>query len=118
MKVRLVWIGMVVLFIAGVLAVSSDAVLDPETIVGIWKFDEGKGNTTKDSSGNGNDGTLMEKPKWVDGKFGKALEFDGTSFVNMGNNVVLTHAETPAPAFLICSLAPVMLVDTEASLTT
>ena len=43
MKGRLVWIGMVVLFIAGMLAASSDAVLDPKTIVGIWKFDEGKG---------------------------------------------------------------------------
>ena len=41
MKARLVWIGIVVLFIAGMLTVSSDAVLDPETIVGMWKFDEG-----------------------------------------------------------------------------
>ena len=86
MKVRLVWMGIVVLFIAGMLTTSSDAVLDPETIVGIWKFDEGNGNTAKDASGNGNDGTLMSKPKWVDGKFGKALEFDGTNFVDMGND--------------------------------
>ncbi len=89
MKIRLVWIGVVVLFIAGMLTASSDAVLDPETIVGIWKFDEGKGVTTKDSSGNGNDGALMNKPKWVDGKFGKALEFDGSSFVDTGNDASL-----------------------------
>ena len=80
------WIGVVVLSIAGMLTTSSYAVLDPETFVGIWKFDEGKGDTTKDSSGNGNDGTLMDNPKWVDGKFGKALEFDGSSFVDMGND--------------------------------
>ena len=86
MKVRLVWIGIVVLFIAGVLTVPSDAILDTETIVGMWKFDEGKGDTAKDSSENGNDGTLMSKPKWVDGKFGKALEFDGSNFVDMGND--------------------------------
>ena len=89
MKIRLLWIGAVVLFLVGMLAVSSYAVLDPETIVGIWKFDEGKGDTAKDASENGNDGTLMNKPKWVDGKFGKALEFDGTSFVDMGNDASL-----------------------------
>ena len=89
MKSRLLWIGITALFIVGTLAVSSEAVLDPDTIVGIWKFDEGKGDTTKDSSENGNDGTLKNKPKWVDGKFGKALEFDGSSFVDMGNDASL-----------------------------
>lgn len=74
MKVRLLWVSAIVLFIVGTLAVSSYAALDPDTLVGVWKFDEGKGNTAKDSSGNGNDGTLTNKPKWVDGKFGKALE--------------------------------------------
>ena len=28
----------------------------------------------------------MSKPKWVDGQFGKALEFDGSNFVDMGND--------------------------------
>ena len=86
MKTRFVCIGVVVLFVAGMLTTPSDAALDPETIVGIWKFDEGTGNTAKDSSGNGNDGELMNKPKWVNGKFGKALEFDGSNFVDMGND--------------------------------
>ncbi len=45
--------------------------------VGYWKFDEGSGTVAKDSSGNGNDGTLMNSPAWVDGKYGKALQFDG-----------------------------------------
>ena len=58
MKVRWVWIGVVVLSIAGVLVTSSDAALNPNTIVGVWKFDEGKGDIAKDSSENGNDGTL------------------------------------------------------------
>lgn len=54
----------------------SYAKIDPKTAVAIWTFDEGKGDIAKDSSGNKNDGTL-KGPKWVDGKFGKALEFDG-----------------------------------------
>lgn len=55
----------------------SFAEIDPDAILGVWLFDEGKGDTTKDSSHNGNDGTLNKGSKWVDGKFGKALDFDG-----------------------------------------
>ena len=58
-------------------------------LVGAWKFDEGSGNIAYDSSGNNNHGTLYNGssvcsnpptsgcPTWVDGKFGKALRFDG-----------------------------------------
>ena len=45
--------------------------------VGVWLFDEGKGNVAKDASGNGNDGIIKGNVKWKDGKFGKALAFDG-----------------------------------------
>lgn len=43
--------------------------------VGIWLFDEGKGNVAADTSGNGNDGTISGA-KWAEGKFGGALEFE------------------------------------------
>ena len=49
------------------------------SIVGYWPFDEGSGKVAKNASGNGNDGTFVGNPEWVDGKRGKALEFDGTS---------------------------------------
>ena len=45
-------------------------------------FDEGEGDTADDGSGTGNDGQIT-KAKWVEGKMGKALEFDGTSFVEV-----------------------------------
>jgi len=48
-------------------------------LVGYWKFDKGSGNIAVDSSGNGNNGTLINSPAWVDGVFGKALSFDGAS---------------------------------------
>ena len=50
-----------------------------EHTVGLWHFDEGTGNEARDASENGNDGTLMnmEEEDWVDGKYGKALKFDG-----------------------------------------
>ena len=61
-----------------VLTNTSTAELDLKTAAGIWLFDEGKGNTAADASENGNDGELVDSPKWIkNGKFGAALEFDG-----------------------------------------
>ena len=55
----------------------------------LWlKFDEGAGTIAHDSSQYSNDGTLYngsvscfggDCPTWVDGKFGKALSFDGVN---------------------------------------
>ena len=54
-----------------------DAKIDPETVAGIWLFDEGTGKAAKDLSGNGNDGELKKGAKWEDGQFGRAVIFDG-----------------------------------------
>jgi len=83
MKVKYLLIGVAVLFIFGLLTTSSYAKLDLENCVGMWLLDEDKGDTAMDSSGNGNDGTLKNGPKWVEGKFGRALEFDGGSYVEV-----------------------------------
>jgi len=48
---------------------------DPSLVLCL-PFDEGSGTTAKDFSGYGNNGTLYG-PTWVDGKYGKALSFDG-----------------------------------------
>jgi len=48
-------------------------------IVGQWLLNETSGTVAKDTSGNGNDGEIIGKANWVNGKFGKALELDGTS---------------------------------------
>ena len=56
-------------------------------VVGSWHFDEGSGTTAYDTSGNDNDGTLKNGPQWIDGKYGKALSFDGSDdYVNCGNS--------------------------------
>lgn len=55
-------------------------------LVGAWNFDEGTGTTAADSSGNGNDGTLVGGPIWTAGKVGTALTFDGfDSVVRLGS---------------------------------
>jgi hypothetical protein len=74
-RLTLVFAGLILisLMLAGI----SYAKIDPETAVGIWLFDDGTGDVATDHSGKGNDGTL-KNAKWVEGKFGKALEFNGT----------------------------------------
>jgi hypothetical protein len=64
-----------------VLAVVSDASAD---LVGYWKLDEGAGTTVADSSGAGHHGFFAEgTPAWVEGKFGKALKFNGSNKVEI-----------------------------------
>jgi hypothetical protein len=84
MKAGCLMIGMVVLFATGLLTNSSYADIGIEDAIGIWLFDEGSGDIAKDSSGNGNDGQIMNAPEWVDGKSGKALRFDGVDdYINL-----------------------------------
>jgi hypothetical protein len=100
MKVRCLLISVVALFVAGILATSSYAKLDPTTCVGAWLFEEGSGKVARDSTKNGNNGTLMGGPKWVDGKFGKALQFSGADdYVDAGSGSSLNLSSTGTVAF-------------------
>lgn len=57
---------------------SSYGKIDPQSVVGIWLFDEGSGDIAQDSSGNGHDGQINGDLEWVaEGRFDKALEFPG-----------------------------------------
>jgi len=59
-------------------------------LVGRWNLDEGSGLTAADSTVNGNNGTLTNGPVWVDGKYDKALQFDGVNdYVDAGNGTTL-----------------------------
>ncbi len=50
-----------------------------EDLMGSWNFDEGSGTIAHDNSGNNNDGTLVNGPVWTTGKFGNAVELDGSN---------------------------------------
>jgi len=84
----LVWATLVLasLFFTGL----AYARIDPETVVGLWLFDEDDGDMTEDKSGKGNDGNLVQDPEWVEGKFGAALEFSGTNYVSVNHSDSLT----------------------------
>jgi len=67
-----------VLISIGLIASASFAEFEMEDAIGIWLFEENAGDVAKDLSPNGNDATLNGGPKWVKGKFGQAIEFDGS----------------------------------------
>ena len=68
---------------------TAPAQLNFDGALAIWLLDEDGGVDVGDFSGNDNGGAFAQgKPKWVDGKFGKALEFDQQSWVTMNNPVV------------------------------
>lgn len=59
-------------------------------LIAYWPLDEGSGTITADVSGSGSEGAVHGGPNWVDGKFGSALEFDGSDdYVDCGNPSIL-----------------------------
>jgi hypothetical protein len=43
-----------------------------------WRFDDNTGTTAIDSSGNSFNGVFIGNPSWIPGRYGAALDFDGT----------------------------------------
>jgi len=62
-------------------AIANAAIGDVPTygLIGHWNFDENTGTNAADSSGNGNNATLVNNPGWVSGIAGSAVNFATTS---------------------------------------
>jgi hypothetical protein len=74
--------------VCGALAAAEEAGL-----VVHYAFEEGKGDVVSDSSGKGNEGVVHDT-YWVEGDFGKALEFNGrSSWIDCGMNPSLDFSE-------------------------
>jgi len=72
-------LSLVFIVVLVAMAVPYTAMGVDSTLVLYMPFEDGSGNTAKDMSGNGNNGTLAGGVSWINaGKFGKALEFNGT----------------------------------------
>ncbi|MBA7572066.1 hypothetical protein ES708_13841 [subsurface metagenome] len=97
MSNKLIYLVSFVLLLGLVLTSVSKAA-DPD-LVAYWKFDEGSGTTAFDSTGNGNDGIFVGDPKWVPGRLGGALEFNGDDYLNCGNGESLQIQDAITIAF-------------------
>ena len=84
------WAILPILAVLGLalIPLQSFAAVDSETAVGVWLFDDGD---VSDSSGNGNDGELINGAEVTDGgKWGKALSLDGDDdYANVANSASL-----------------------------
>jgi hypothetical protein len=70
--------------VIGLLCLShGSAQVNPESMAGIWLLDEGAGSIARDNSGHAYHADLKGKPAWVKGKFGRALEFQGESYLEI-----------------------------------
>lgn len=78
----------------------SHAIIDSKTLAGLWLFDDGGGKVAKDSSGNKLDGEVIGKVDWVAGKFGKAIEIDGS-----GGHIKIPDHVNPSIAITITAWA-------------
>lgn len=59
-----------------------------------WLFNEGSGGQVYDLSGNGNTGNFIADTHFVPGKYGSAVDVDGTDdYINCGNNTVLDMSQ-------------------------
>ena len=76
------------IFIGLVFTSQGETKIDPESIAGLWLFNEGSGQVAEDGSGNGYDGELKKNPSWVDGKYAKGLDFNGGNYVELRDSAL------------------------------
>lgn len=89
-KIICVSLAVVVLFACSI----SYAKIDAESVAGFWLCDEGDGNLLEDNSGNGHDGNIAGAAEWVEGPFGEALNFAGSSITVPDHEVFNFDDET------------------------
>ena len=96
-------IGLIAVFAVGAKTADASALRKAPNnlgLVGYWSFEDATGTIATDFSGNGNTGTLtnMEAIDWVDGKIGKALDFDGSD-ERVSISLSSTHTFTTSDSF-------------------
>ncbi len=81
-RLTISFIGLIAISL--ILAGISNAKVDEKNIMGAWLFDEGSGDTARDSSPNGFDGEIVGAEWEKKGVIGSCLEFSGVA----GDNYV------------------------------
>ena len=65
---------------------TDDERIDKVSGVVAMTFGEGRGDTVEDLSSHGNDGQFAQDPQWIDGKVNGAIELDGASWIDVGDD--------------------------------
>jgi len=78
-------------FVLGLVIANTTEAQDDPNLIGWWKLDETSGTVAADSSGYGNDGTVVGGGPWVSGYIDGALDFDGDD-AWVGTSKGLGHA--------------------------
>lgn len=98
---------LVAILVTTIVMASSSWAIDVKSdpaLVGLWLFDDGSGNTVKDSSGKNNNGTISGAFKWDTGKFGGCIVSPGAGSINVAKSTSLdtvTKAVTIAAWFRV-----------------
>jgi hypothetical protein len=84
------------------LASESSGQLDTTDLLAVWLMDKGSGEKVLDSSENNFNGFFQGgKPKWVDGVFGKALQFEGgPGFVQIEKPIIVDSVDVSIGAWI------------------
>ena len=80
-------------FVLGLVIANTTEAQDDPNLIGWWKLDETSGTVAADSSGYGNDGTVVGGGPWVSGYIDGALDFDGDDdYVDCGYDPIFDTA--------------------------
>jgi len=81
-------ISLFLLCLIAVIAFGEAHAADKNLVVYL-SLNEGKGDKVTDASDNGHDGTIEGSVKWIDGKFGGALEFTAAAEIKIPDSKML-----------------------------
>ncbi len=80
-------------FVVGLVIANITEAQDDPNLIGWWKLDEESGTIAADSSGYGNDGTVVGGAPWVSGYIDGALDVDGDDdYVDCGYDPIFDTA--------------------------
>lgn len=76
-------------------------------LVGYWPLSESTGTVTRDLSGSGAVGTFSDVPVWTAGKYGSALQFDGTNdYIDVDGYTYPTNGHISVSLWVKASATP------------
>jgi hypothetical protein len=79
-------------FVLGLFIANIAEAQDDPNLIGWWKMDETSGTVAADSSGYGNDGTVLGGARWVSGYIDGAIDLDGDDYVDCGYDPIFNTA--------------------------